>query len=109
MPEQTNIPASTEAQNSPATKPATLSEAEAALGKDGVEAAVSICKAMTVQVALATLTSPIGGLPAGELYAKLNAHGMTLSVYQMFERIIIKSGMVRKENDLLIINHKLPQ
>ena len=44
------------------------------------------------------------GMPAGHLYAALMGHGCDLPKYQKIEATLMKSGLVRKQGDLLFAN-----
>ena len=69
------------------------------------KAYVEVLLAMTKTIKAATETSPLGGIPAGHLYANM-MHGCSLETFESLVSMLVRFGLVeRKASHLLVYVH----
>jgi len=61
-----------------------------------------VAKIVNAVTTLIDAVAVAGEIPSGHLYAQLMPYGVKLDVYQKLEELMLESGKVRKECDLLI-------
>jgi hypothetical protein len=64
------------------------------------QATLAICAALADAIRDLSATSPLRGVPAGELYARVMGH-VSLETFESIVGVLVRAGLVSRTNHLL--------